>query len=360
MNYEALLAQTLSDSKKVDRTLALLFKEAGAPPPPKPSPAIANMKKAVSAMSESVKKIAEADPGAIVELWARELARSDFEKGANVFHDFNNAASGASRAAWAANQAKPVWEALKQTGPGARAAIGGVAGGVAGHAAASDEQYLDRHGNVRQKSKLPGTLAGAALGAAGGALTHPAGQKWAKGKAQQVHQAASARMKGLHKLRPEPKAKTGSVELLRSEMQKQANLGAIGSMAMGLANKAGPYVGRALGAVAKSAPLRNAAIGAAGGAAVGGVRHMLKPKDQYGRRQGSLAGSMAGGAAVGGVGGFFSKSVAEQALKSQTVQDAMHGRLGVKKPQAPAGAAGMLPAQAGPSNYGPAQPVRVR
>lgn len=69
-------------------------------------------------------------------------------------------------------------------------------------------------------------------------------------------------------------------------------------------------------AVGRRWPVRSAGIGAAGGALIGGAKHMLKPKDPYtGQRQGSLLGSMAGGAALGGAAGYAAPHMARGYLK---------------------------------------------
>lgn len=94
-------------------------------------------------------------------------------------------------------------------------------------------------------------------------------------------------------------------------------------------NKIGPSLGNAA-AKAMQAPLsRRVAIPAAAGAAIGGVRHLLKPKDPYtGKRQGTLLGSVAKGGAVGAGLGLASRGFLEQAQKSKHVSDLFQGKLG--------------------------------
>lgn len=72
------------------------------------------------------------------------------------------------------------------------------------------------------------------------------------------------------------------------------------------------FVGKGLRAVGSNSNLRNAAIGAGGGAALGAAKHVIAPsRDEQGRPKGSLLGSMAvgaaGGAAVGGGAKFLSQ-----------------------------------------------------
>jgi len=231
---------------------------------------------------------------------------------ASFFRDAERAAGAASKATWAAGQGKKLWEYAKSSGPGTRTVGGAVVGGVLGNKLSKDEETVDWDGNIKKKSKLPGTIAGAAAGAALGAGSHPKVRKAVVEKVQSMR-------------------KTSGVALLRAEMDKQAALGAfLGSMAAKAApfiNKVGPTVGRALTAVKGSSTGRRALIGAGAGAALNVGRNFMKPKQE----RGSMLGAATRGAAVGGLAGLASKELAGHALSTQPVQDAMHGRYGAPK-----------------------------
>jgi hypothetical protein len=328
MTPETLLVQQLSDSsKRATSSLSDFMKTAGDPGEAYTIPA---MKKAVSQMKQAVNRLpvprrdvpktikaiqsqvkqASVDKLKLADLWGRTLAQEDYLKTASIFSDAHHAAGAASKAAWAANQAKGGWNALRAAGPVGRAAVGGVVGGVAGHALGSNEERIDENGIIHRKSKTPAMLAGAALGAAGGALSHGGTRAAMARKFQEM-------------------SKKSSVDVLRTEMDKMAGLG---QMAAGMVNRFGPAVGRGLSSISKTPWAQRTAVGAGVGAGVQGVRHFFKPKDpRTGRREGSALGSMAGGALLGGVGGLASKSIADHALGSQPVQDAMRGQWGAKK-----------------------------
>ena len=318
MNSEALLASQLSSDPVASLVrgcttdeLAELVKEAtGAacavpvkktPPKPKSvAPAISEMKQAVKSMTEHAKKMgfkksASAEDIVVVAGWARELAHRDLEKAAAGFGGgVHRAAQTASRAAWAADRlkrpAQRAADAWRRAGPGARAAVGAAGGGAAGAALGGGDETVDREGRIRRSSRIPAALTGASMGAAAGALSHPVAREWVKGKGRDV----ASKIKGFRK---------------QSQVEKVAIMAALGQMAA----KAAPYVGRALGAAARNPMGRNALYGAAGGAVLGGTRHLMRSPQE--RQQHSLLGSMAGGAALGGAGGAAAGPFAQKVLQ---------------------------------------------
>lgn len=113
-------------------------------------------------------------------------------------------------------------------------------------------------------------------------------------------------------------------QLAREDFEKSATIGA---MLTGAVNRFGPAIGRGLTAIKNSSTAKRTLVGAAGGAGLNLMRHYMKPKNPMtGQRDGSALGAAAGGAAIGAVGGLASKSIAEHALGSQPVQDAMRGQ----------------------------------
>lgn len=112
-----------------------------------------------------------------------------------------------------------------------------------------------------------------------------------------------------------------------TSLKKLANplIGAGSLLARGI-NYAGPLLGKGLSAIGKSTQLQRAGWGAAGGAALGMLRHLNKPVDPMtGRRQGSLVGSVAGHAIGGAGAGLAAKPVAQGLLGSKPLQGALSG-----------------------------------
>ena len=93
------------------------------------------------------------------------------------------------------------------------------------------------------------------------------------------------------------------------------------------ANKVGPSLGRAAGAVLGASNTTRGLTGAGIGAGMGAVRHMMKPKDpQTGQRRGSLLGSMTGGAVLGGTAGLAAGPALKRLADSKQGRDLFAGQ----------------------------------
>lgn len=215
MNWESELARKLEQGRLEDslRTLsfeqlAAMVKEGSAAPLPKPPsaaaksgpkavppPAIAKMKQSVSAMKDSVKKLASADPVAIAEQWGRELAHEHFEKTA-ALPALGMLAAGLNKVV---PMVRPAVAAIGRARPGMAAGVGAALGAgknIAQHYSKPQEQRGSLLGSAAMGA-AGGALGGLALRAgARKAVTMPGYRAAAKGKLSLGAQPAAASTAG--------------------------------------------------------------------------------------------------------------------------------------------------------------------